>query len=230
MLLHEELLLRYSVTMHHAYLFFGSLSHMPALAETARGLFGFEKSNDPDVHIEQFEKFGIDEARELQSTAALKNVSGKALFVVGASSITSEAQQALLKLFEEPQAGSFFVLLAPHGSVIPTLRSRLMAFPAEVKGGASVTDAKTFLLSPQKARSDMITKMLKDDEAVRERVRDFLRGLEEELHKGLKKTKGDKAFLEGLQDIAKVRSYVGDRAPALKMLLEHLAVALPILR
>ena len=46
--------------------------------------------------------------------------------------MTSEAQQALLKLFEEPQAGVIFVFLLPHGSLLPTLRSRMLEYPEKL--------------------------------------------------------------------------------------------------
>ena len=63
--------------------------------------------------------------------------------------------------------------------------------------------------------------MLKEEEGTKERVRDFVNALEIELVKDIKKNR------QGLQDLAMVRDYVGDRAPSLKMLLEHLALSLP---
>ena len=66
----------------------------------------------------------------------------------------------------------------------------------------------------------------KDEEGARERVRGFLDGLETILQKDIR----SKDIREGLEDIAKVRSYAGDRSPSLKMLLEHLALSLPTLK
>ena len=215
--------------MHHAYIYEGSLSRISTLADDARGRFGFADVNNPDVQVLSYEKFGIDEARELTHSASLKSMSGRALFIVGVSSISSDAQQALLKLFEEPQEGATFLLLAPHGTVIATLRSRLMEYPTVLEEGKRVS-VKTFLASSAKDRSLEITKLLKDEEGIKERVRDFLQALEMSLHETLLKTKGKKEIREGLEDIAKVRSYANDRAPAMKMLLEHLAVTLPVLK
>ena len=82
---------------------------------------------------------------------------------------------------------------------------------------------KSFLGASPKERSAQIAALLKDEEDVKERVRGLLDGLELELAKKIDNQK----VREGLEDIAKVRSYVGDRSPALKMLLEHLAVSLP---
>jgi DNA topoisomerase VI subunit B len=226
--------------MHHAY-----------YIEGPQALFETYKEHLKPFVAEQFERFGIDEARELIAQAQLKNF-GEATFFIGAAAFPIEAQQALLKLFEEPQPGTIFVLLVPHGTIIPTLRSRMLPYPttqqqnagqnglaSPARHGVAAQDeenrgpfgkrlAVEFLKSNQKDRSTYITKLLKDDD-VREPVRDLLNGLEAELYKQLQKKKGDKELLDGLADIAKVRSYVGDRSPSFKMLLEHLAIALPTL-
>ncbi len=213
--------------MHHAYIYEGALATLPRLALHARKQFDFTDSHDPDVHVLEYEKFGIDDSRALRDMAALKSAAGRALFVIGVASATTESQQALLKLFEEPQKGTVFVLLAPQGSVIATLRSRFLPYPEKVGEDASTKDIKKFLVLPYKARSAEITKLLKDEDGVRERVRGFLNGLESELYKHLPK---DKGMRQGLEDIAKVRSYANDRSPSFKMLLEHLALTLPTLK
>jgi hypothetical protein len=209
--------------MHHAYLYEGSQSLLQALAADARKRFDFPEMHSPDVHVREFEKFGIDESRWLTDVGALKSAGGRALFVIGVASITSEAQQALLKLFEEPQEGSIYVVLLPHGVLLPTLHSRMLVYPGVLESEESNNDAKKFLKSSNKERSDFIAKLLKDDEGEKERARDFVNALEVELHKKIKDAKAR----EGLADIAKVRDYLRDRSPSLKMLLEHLATALP---
>ncbi len=236
---------------HHAYIYEGSQSLLEALTADARERFGFSSEHSPDVHVRHFEKFGIEESRWLSDVGALKSAGGRALFVVGIAGMTSEAQQALLKLFEEPQEGSVYVVLVPHGTLLPTVKSRMLAYPAteqqivltaqqlaqkKVLGsqamslkGSSGPDyfsgqaAASFFKLSGKDRSDFITKLLKDDEGTKERVRDFVNALEVELHKKI----GEPKARQGLEDIGMVRGYLGDRSPSLKMLLEHLAVALP---
>ena len=219
--------------MHHTYLYFGSTDLLPALAAHARKIFNFPDLHSPDVRILSYEKFVIEESRALRESAQMRSVSGRSLFIIAAASMTSEAQQALLKLFEEPQESTIFVLLVPHGMIIPTLRSRMTTY---IYQGLTLIDisrlnlAKTFLAMTHTARSAEIAKMLKNEENARERVRDFINALEQALHTALTKSKGKKEFREGLEDIANVRSYLSDRSPSLKMLLEHLALALPILK
>ncbi len=227
---------------HHAYYIEGSQSLLDALVEDARTHLGFMGEHSPDVHVRAFEKFGIDESRWLTDVGALKSASGRALFVLGIASITPEAQQALLKLFEEPQEGSTYIVLVPHGVLLPTVRSRMMQYtsqqlaqkkvlgsPASSPKGSRGPDyfsgqaAASFLKLAGKDRSDFITKLLKDDEGTKERVRDFINALEIEIAKKV----GEPHARAALADIAMVRDYVRDRSPSLKMLLEHLAVALP---
>jgi hypothetical protein len=216
--------------MHHAYLYEGSLSLLPLLATDARERFGLQSQHNPDVQVRAYEKFGIEESRELQTLATLRSTSGHALYIVGVGQITTEAQQALLKLFEEPQEGTVFVLLVPYGSIIATLRSRFIEYPSILKDEMKKVSVKTFLSSPYKARSEEITKLLKEEEGVRERVRDFLLALEQNLYAALTTSKDKKGIREGLEDIARVRSYANDRSPSFKMLLEHVALSLPTLR
>lgn len=223
---------------HHAYYIEGSLSQFDAYKEAIKPYYARE-----------YERFGIDEALELQSLASLKNYTD-GIFLLTAATLTTEAQQALLKLFEEPQAGTVFIVMVPHGVLLPTVRSRMMEWPTEQqivvtpqhlaqkkvlgspassRKGSSGPDyfsgqaAASFLKLSGKERSEFITKLLKDDEGQKERVRDLLDALEAELHTKV----GEPRVRQALADIAMTRDYVRDRSPSLKMLLEHLALALP---
>lgn len=214
--------------MHHAYIYEGARALLPQLAADARTRFRFLDEHDPDVSVRQWEKFGIDDALALRQSATLKSLSGRGLFVIGISSITTEAQQSLLKLFEEPQKGIIFVVLLPHGIVLPTLRSRMLPYSGKIKTDVvSTARAKKFLSMQTKARSVQIGELLKDEEDQRERVRGFLHELEEEVHDAFLKHPEQAGLRVALEDIAKVRLYLSDRSPALKMLLEHLALVLP---
>ena len=197
------------------------LAHHAYYIEGSAGEFEEYKKFIPHFVAQKYERFGIDEARALTQLASLKNISGEAVFLLALGSITSEAQQALLKLLEEPQKGTTFILLLPHGLLLPTLRSRMLEYPKiQITNDKSQTISK-FLIANQKERSDFITKLLKDEDGAKERVRDFVNALEVALAKDVKKNK------QGLADIATVRDYLGDRAPSMKMLLEHLALSLP---
>lgn len=209
------------------------MNHHAYYIEGRTALFEEYKKELLPFVAQKFERLGIEEARELTERASLKNVGGTALFLIAAASLTTEAQQALLKLFEEPQEGTVFVLIIPHGALLPTLRSRMLPYPTEIrsldsKDRISVEIVRQFLKVGQKERSELVAKLLKDEDGAKERARDLIQGLEAVLYARFTKAP-TKDLAQGLEDIASMRSYLGDRSASLKMLLEHLAVSLPTL-
>ncbi|HEY6020464.1 MAG TPA: hypothetical protein VIY48_11300 [Candidatus Paceibacterota bacterium] len=181
---------------HHAYLYEGSQTDF----ENLKG------SVQPFVAT-WYERFGIDDARALVAQASLKR-EGESTYLIGVSSLPTEAQQALLKLFEEPRQGLHFILVTPHGALLPTLRSRMMEYPAKMLHTADRVSAKD------------IPALIKEED--KERVREFLDAMESQLHPRM----GEPKVRAALADIAMVRDYLRDRSPSLKMLLEHLALSL----
>ncbi len=71
------------------------------------------------------EDFKIEDAKEVISEA-YKSESQTKTLILGAKSFTIPAQNALLKILEEPPTNIVFLLLAPNKSTfLPTVRSRL---------------------------------------------------------------------------------------------------------
>ncbi len=206
--------------MHHANYTEGPLSLLKSLAlEAARNL-GVEIAGNPDVVVRSFDMYSVEDSRELKGLASLAPVHDRKLFVIGAEGMTREAQNALLKLFEEPPRETFFFLLLPHGTLLPTLRSRCLPFLL-MRGEENSQEAKVFFEGSYAERSKIIEKLLKEKE--RGDVRAFFDALERVLYE----KKDGEGREEGLRDIARLRDYAGDRSPSLKMLLEHLAATLP---
>lgn len=83
----------------------------------------------PDLHFVQPENgsLRIDQVRALRQALALKPFAAEAKVAVidDAHLLTDEAQNALLKLLEEPSGRAVLVLIAPSAaSLLPTVRSR----------------------------------------------------------------------------------------------------------
>ncbi len=210
---------------HHAYIYEGERSELPFLLEDARSRFNFKNYAHSDIYMREFDKFTIEDARSWRVHAALKSTTTRSFFILACGSMTTEAQQALLKFAEEPQRGMTFVLLAPLGTLLPTLRSRFLPYPARsAQGKSQAKEAVSFLHGAYKERSAYILELLDDEEGLRERVRQFLSSLEEGLYPSITKRRD---IREGLQDVISTRSYLSDRSAAVKMMLEHLAVSLP---
>lgn len=84
--------------------------------------------NHPDIYVIGREKTAnIDDVRRLIARASLKpNESEKQVFIIcNANKLREEAQNALLKLFEEPPATvAIFLLTESRSSLLPTVLSR----------------------------------------------------------------------------------------------------------
>lgn len=84
--------------------------------------------NSLDINLQTYEKsMGIEDVRNIQKTALLKPFKGKAKAIVidAYEDITTEAQNALLKILEEPPANTIIILIASKKELfLPTIISR----------------------------------------------------------------------------------------------------------
>ena len=89
-----------------------------------------ERLSHPDLIVvspAESGQMGIPEIRNLIGRAQLKSFSGgvKIAILDGADALTDEAQNAFLKILEEPPSGTYFILLASEtGRLYPTILSR----------------------------------------------------------------------------------------------------------
>ncbi len=213
---------------HHAYFIHSFKDGVLKLKEFLKEKFGISHIQNPDFYHEKFEVLGIDESRKLKDSHLSKSfaVGGKRIFIIEASGVTHEAQNSLLKMFEEPNADSHFFLIMPSAEVLlPTLRSRLLVIKNEEasSGSKAIMDAEKFMKLSKKdkvAFVDEIAKEISDEKANKSDAQEFLAALEFVLYEkeGLKNTKGLKAIL-------KARDYLNDRSPSIKQLLEYVAMS-----
>ena len=203
--------------LHHAYGVSGNadmLVHqiLRALEESV----GFAAKGNPDFRAERHEVLGIDEARALKEAAERTAVTGgKKVFIVSARGITHQAQNALLKIFEEPPLGTHFFLIVPSLELLlPTLRSRMTLLRAsDSRHENQMLEA----LEEEKKEKEDSTEALVE----KGKIFAFLDDIERKL--GEDSVKNSAA----LSELLEVKKYSRDRAPSLKLLLEHLALVLP---
>lgn len=173
----------------------------------------------PTTDIEHFvrDAFSINDVRELQERAQrLPVVRATYDFVVTFSSATVEAQNALLKMLEEPPVSTVIHIVVPREEVLlPTVHSRLQLVEsvevdveqAEFSSFLELTHGERIILIAEKAKAK--------DTAWMEMV---LTGAE--LH-----TRTGAPALQ--QSILLVRQSFNTRGASNKMLLEEIALALP---
>lgn len=203
----------------HAHLCRGTSASIPEVVERMAGSI-----SAADLVVRSYGDLGIDDAREIRERAMLRGLGDGRLFIIAASSITVEAQNALLKTFEEPLAGAQFVILVPSPeSLLPTLRSRMHRMHLESEEGSSPIDVRSFLASTPAQRIEMLKPLTAAEERDTAGVLGFLCTLEQSLG----------ATPDGSHDLDalyRTRAYVSDKGALRKSLLEHLALLLPVRR
>jgi hypothetical protein len=89
--------------LHHAYLIEGDREEVtPEITDFLESI-GIKINNNPDFYHIKLDALKIDDARNLKSLTSEKSfVDGKKIFLLSVNSILLEAQNTLLKIFEEP--------------------------------------------------------------------------------------------------------------------------------
>jgi hypothetical protein len=191
---------------------------------------GVETEGNPDVYVRSYAHFGVDEARELRERAQLAGIAERRVFVVATPTLTTEAQNALLKTLEDAPGDALFFLIVPNPAMLlSTVRSRaqVMTLPEGVGTGASLVPAGEFLASTPQRRLDMLKPLLeKGDEERRDTgaIVRFLADLEKSaLQKG--------AVAENvLGPLYRARAFIADKGALVKPLLEQVALLTPVIR
>ncbi|HEU5114507.1 MAG TPA: hypothetical protein VFT82_01940 [Candidatus Paceibacterota bacterium] len=211
--------------LHHAYFIEGErqavLSEIEAFLSDA---FGIERSGHPDVHYAEYESLGIDESRELQGMQAVRPVMGdRKIFIIATDSITSEAQNSLLKVFEEPTPGThFFVISSSERILLPTLRSRMVVVSHASSGKrGAVASARNFIEMAPKSRLELVAPLIEEKDKAK--AEEFLQAVIAELSKGGLKKAGPKRAA-AVREIILLAKYLKDRAPSVKLILERVAL------
>ncbi|MFA6050661.1 MAG: hypothetical protein WC761_05705 [Candidatus Paceibacterota bacterium] len=216
--------MKISLPQHHAIL-------VESDQETALALFrahlesaGREIERNPDVMFVDFQSFGIDEARSLIALSLNAPVRDeKKTVVLSIGDITREAQNALLKLFEDPNPHVEFLITIDNAhALLPTLRSRLHIVSVTEAEKEDTYDAKEFIDSSLGERMALIEKMVKDqkDSGSKSGIRSFLRTLVSELEKEPVKN------VEALRSATQALLYIDDKGASVKLLLESTALAI----
>jgi hypothetical protein len=187
---------------------------------------GIETENNPDIFIREYLQFGIEDARDVRERASSRAFKEKGrAFIVVASQITADAQNALLKTLEEPSGGALFFIIVPSPeTLLPTLRSRaqiVSMFEESVEGNIA---ADEFLASETPERILMLKLLLPKEKEERDvgPIIVFLSSLERALGQvSVEKSK------QGLRAIYRARKYIADKGSLLKPLLEQVALLTP---
>ncbi|MDO8471258.1 MAG: hypothetical protein Q7S49_01475 [bacterium] len=202
--------------MHHANLLVGAPEEAESYLRSLCDSLDIKLTNNPDFFAFRTETFGIDEARELRLLSTRKAVAGRKIFFITPMRLTLEAQNALLKTFEDPSPDTlFFLAVREEGLIVPTLRSRMQALRMSRDLTFESRDAEAFLSSSIKGRL-LFAKSFADEE---KNLSVFL----DDLLYLLKKQSGMRKSLEKVYNI---KRSIGDSITIPRLVLEHLSLVL----
>ena len=202
---------------HHSYIIFADLdvSNIPPDF--------LVMNNFQDIERFSVDLFGIDDSRNLIKKAYIQpvGVNNKKLIVVKVGNFTVEAQQALLKILEEPPISTVFLFIVPRANILlPTLRSRFLEYKIVESKINKNQNFSEFVDLPYKDRLSLIAKKLDKDDQVW--LKDIRVGVADWLTSSLLSLKAEKirTLQMGLMNL-------GARGASNKMLLEEIALTIP---
>lgn len=206
---------------HHAYLLVGPAEAIIAdlRADLARA----------EVIYQKWPQWGINESRELRFGQA-RQVAAEGLraYILEFLNITHEAQQALLKVLEEPAERTKFYLVAPSAEIfLPTVLSRLRVVklaPSARTAPEALARAEKFWRALPEARLALAQTLLslsEEPSVLRAEATAFIDALEF-TRRGNVPAADEASFRE----LRRARDYLRDRASSPRLILEHLALVL----
>lgn len=228
--------------LHHAYLIEGEKEEITLkIFEFLKNL-GIETSGNPDFCHISVDSFKIEDARNLKSVEYEKGFSdGKKIFLISANNFLLEAQNTLLKIFEEPIENTHFFLIVPDKNVLlETLVSRFYLISTKQNLSEEIKIAEKFIKMPLKNRIDFIKELLieEDDEdnmikteSTRAKALKFLNALEVVMSRTVFDKKLSRTVQNSLQvcfaHLFKVRKFLNQPGSSLKSLMESVALIVP---
>ncbi len=201
--------------LHHAYLLVGERGESESSLHAFFESKGAKLTGSPDFFPWKDELFGIDEARRLNAQAVRKAFGERKVFFIAPERITLEAQNALLKTFEEPIPGThFFLVMREEGLALPTLLSRMQVVRVAADSDARES-ASEFLAMVVAKRLAFAKKFADAEKNLSAFLDDLLLALRA---KGVRR--------EALTQVYEARQVSDDRSASARLILEHLALVL----
>ena len=205
-----------SRNLHHANLLVGAPEEAESYLRSLCDSLDIKLANNPDFFAFRTETFGIDEARELRLLSTRKSITSRKIFLITPMRLTLEAQNALLKTFEDPSPDTlFFLAVREEGLVVSTLRSRMQAIRIHGNNASMSAEAEKFLSLSIKNRL-LFAKSFADEEKNLSVFLDDLLCL-------LRKQSG---MQKSLEKVYNIKRSIGDSITIPRLVLEHLSLVL----
>jgi hypothetical protein len=159
-----------------------------------------------------------------------QNYGQEKFLVISFHTAPTVAQNALLKVFEEPTEGTKFVVVTSHlHGLLPTVRSRLCILNLEQTSPSTTSEASKVFFSTAPAKrmessvvEEVLAKKDEEDRADREAASAFVAQLFS--------YSMEKRLLSQSEKILECLRYMQSPSSSPKMLLEYLSLMLPVVK
>src|SRR3990167_1357034 len=156
--------------LHHAYLIEGAREEVvPEILEVV-GELGVKTLGNPDFVQITLDSFKIEDARNLKAFSQEKaNTTSRKIFLFRSNNFLLEAQNTLLKMFEEPIENTHFFLIVPDtNALLRTFVSRF--YVIKPKEGIELKEAEEFIKMPLQSRINFIKELVAEIEESEEEM------------------------------------------------------------
>jgi len=232
--------------LHHAYLIEGNKDELLlGLLEWVENA-GIKTQQNPDFYQMSFGKLKVKDAQYLKSFGGEKSFGvGKKVFLISADSILLDAQNTLLKMFEEPTADTHFFIIVPDiNALLSTFVSRFYTIRGGEEDVEEMKKVKSFVTMSLQNRIDFLKELLSDGTEDKEddeeeiepvitnsksaKALKFLNSLETFLHKhSFGKNIPPDVYVSYFEQIFKVRKFLRMPGSSTKILMESIALSIP---
>lgn len=202
--------------LHHAYLLIGESREAEEALLSYFEEQGFSLKNSPDYFVFKQDTLGVDEARDISIKASRGAFGEKKVFFISPLKFTPEAQNALLKTFEDPNPNThFFLNVRNERMLLETLLSRMQLRRLPGSEISSQSEALKFLKLSYAERLNFIKKFMDQDEPQAK-----LSGFLDDLLLILRNNSDAK----GVSEVGEMRLNSDDKGASARLILEHIAL------
>lgn len=215
---------------HHAYCF---ITQNPSeggfvIKEAIKSVWKISHQGNSDFLHYQKGSLSIDDAHFLREWGSVNSAKkSEKVCLLESYSMTSESQNALLKLFESaPDFTRFLIVINSKEILLPTLSSRLAIFTLETSTD-SVINIDNFLTANIVDRDGMLKDVVADRDKAQ--AQKFLDALEEKLYKIESLNNDLKEYSSFMKSLPFIKKTNIDQRSSLKTIIDHVIYFAPTL-
>ncbi len=212
----------------HAYIIEGAAdASVAAVCDFCEGKLGCAVAGNPDFVVSRYDTLLVDDAVALRDRQSMVTAEGgRQVIVASFRNATRDAQNALLKVLEEPSARTHFFLVVPYASLLlPTVRSRAVLI--RLGGDADLTLAGPWRkgnVGKRLSLAEKLAKDIRDEKKTRADGLALLDALERSLAPEVSE---NAAAARGVRAVLAAKRRWNHHGSSPKLLLESVALALP---